>query len=69
MKIDCSFVLGVATDPVIRAMVASINQGGHAMEIETIAEYVENAEILRHVQESGIDHAQGFAVGRPYPLN
>ena len=69
LKIDGSFVRDVATDPIIRAMVASINQVGHVMGIKTVAEFVETESILEHVQEIGIDYAQGYAVGRPQRLS
>jgi EAL domain-containing protein (putative c-di-GMP-specific phosphodiesterase class I) len=35
---------------------------------ETIAEFVENAEILTLIRALGVDHAQGYAVPRPQPL-
>ncbi|NQV66722.1 MAG: EAL domain-containing protein, partial [SAR86 cluster bacterium] len=34
----------------------------------TIAEYVENDEILTILREIGVDFAQGFGVGRKIPL-
>lgn len=68
LKIDGSFVREVATDPIIRAMVTSINEVGHVMGIETIAEYVENASILQQVRDIGIDYAQGYAFGMPQRL-
>ena len=38
------------------------------MNLTTIAEFVENQEILKRVQELGIDYVQGYAIGRPCPL-
>lgn len=68
LKIDGSFVTGIATDPVDRAMVASINEIGHVMGLRTIAEFVENEQILRELQVIGVDYGQGFGLGRPVPL-
>ncbi|MES9815709.1 MAG: EAL domain-containing protein [Candidatus Thiodiazotropha sp.] len=47
IKIDGLFVRGVATDPSDRAIVHSINDIAHSLGKETIAEYVEDAAILR----------------------
>ncbi len=68
LKIDGSFVKGVATDPVDRAMVASINEIGHLMGLRTIAEFVEDEDILQVLREIGVDYAQGYGLGRPMPL-
>jgi len=38
------------------------------MGLETIAEYVEDAEILAKVQDIGIDYAQGYGISYPEPL-
>jgi EAL domain-containing protein (putative c-di-GMP-specific phosphodiesterase class I) len=35
---------------------------------ETIAEFVETAEILRILRTLGVDHAQGYEIARPQPL-
>jgi len=68
LKIDGSFVRTVATDAVDRAMVASINEIGHLMGLQTIAEFVENEAILAELRDIGVDFAQGFELGRPIPL-
>ncbi len=33
-----------------------------------IAEFVENDDILKKLQEIGVDYAQGYGVGKPRPL-
>jgi diguanylate cyclase (GGDEF)-like protein/PAS domain S-box-containing protein len=63
LKIDGLFIRGIAGDPVNRAMVKAINEVGHVMGIQTVAEYVEDAQTLDIVRELGIDYAQGSAVG------
>ena len=68
LKIDGNFVRDIATDPIDYAMVAAINQLGHVMGIQTIAEYVENKAILEKLKEVGVDYVQGFAVGYPVPI-
>ncbi len=68
LKIDGGFVRNILSDPVDRAMVESINQIGHLMGLQTIAEYVENDLILEQLIEIGVDYAQGYGVVRPSPL-
>ncbi len=68
LKIDGSFVRGMLEDPIDRAVVESINQIGHDLEMETIAEFVENEEILTALAEVGVDYAQGTAIGDPRPV-
>ena len=68
LKIDGSFVKDMATDEIDRAMVQSINQIGHVMNLQTIAEFVESEEILLCLKEIGVDYAQGYAIAKPLPL-
>jgi diguanylate cyclase (GGDEF)-like protein len=65
LKIDGSFVRGMLEDPIDRAVVESINQIGHDLNMRTIAEYVESEEILGALVELGVDYAQGSAIGEP----
>lgn len=69
LKIDGMFVKGMLGDAVDYAMVKSINEIGHVMGIRTIAEFVENAEIMAAVEGLGVNFAQGYAVSRPQPLD
>lgn len=64
LKIDGMFIQKIAQDAVNQVMVKAINEVGHAMGIETIAEWVEVEDTLRVVRELGIDCAQGHAIGR-----
>jgi len=68
IKIDGQFVKDIASDPIDRAMVKSINEIGQVMGKKTIAEFVENERILAMIRGIGIDYAQGYGVGRPKPL-
>jgi EAL domain-containing protein (putative c-di-GMP-specific phosphodiesterase class I) len=69
LKIDGSFVRQMETDAVDCAMVSAIRQLGSLVGIKTIAEFVENDEILRKLAEIGVDYAQGYGISRPVPLN
>jgi EAL domain-containing protein (putative c-di-GMP-specific phosphodiesterase class I) len=68
LKIDGAFISDMLGDPVDQAMVKAINDVGHTMGIETIAEYVESAEIAELLREIGVDYAQGYWVARPERL-
>ena len=67
LKIDGSFVKNIPQDPVSRDMVIAINDIGHSLGCQTIAEYVENEEIVKLLIKYGVDHAQGYFIGRPAP--
>jgi diguanylate cyclase (GGDEF)-like protein len=51
-----------------QAMVTAIVQLAQAMKLKTTAECVESEAILAAVGQLGVDHGQGFAIGRPRPL-
>jgi EAL domain-containing protein (putative c-di-GMP-specific phosphodiesterase class I) len=68
VKIDGSFVTGMLSDPVDRAMVEMINHIGKVTGKKTIAECAEHADVVKALREMGVDYAQGFALGAPEPL-
>jgi diguanylate cyclase (GGDEF)-like protein len=68
LKIDGTFVKGIAHDPVNLAIVKATNEIGHALGIKTIAECVEDGETLEALRRLGVDYGQGFGIARPRPL-
>ncbi len=73
LKIDGGLVRDLAgPDPIAngrsQAMVTAIVQLAQAMKLKTTAECVENQDILATVSAVGVDYGQGFAIGRPRPL-
>jgi len=68
VKIDGFFVKDVVTDPVDLAMVKAINDMAHAMGKLTIAEFVEDKEILQKLVDLGVDYVQGYGIAQPAPL-
>jgi EAL domain-containing protein (putative c-di-GMP-specific phosphodiesterase class I) len=68
VKIDGSFIRDILTDRNSQATVKAIVELAKGLGIETVAEYVETAEIAEHVRLLGVDYAQGYAYGRPEPL-
>ncbi len=69
IKIDGQFVRGVATDPSDRAIVQSMNDIAHSLGKKTVAEYVENAEILQFLHDIGVDYVQGHFISPPMDIN
>jgi EAL domain-containing protein (putative c-di-GMP-specific phosphodiesterase class I) len=67
LKIDGAFVKNLPQDTVSQEMVIAINDIGHSLGCQTIAEYVENADILKLLKKYGVDYAQGYFIGRPSP--
>ena len=68
LKIDGSFIKEIATDPFAEAVVNSITQVSKVQKLQTIAEFVENQEILQRLKLIGVDFAQGYGVGKPVSL-
>ena len=68
VKIDGSFVKEIDTNPIDLAVVRSIHNIAQTMGKKTVAEFVENEAILKQLGEIGVDFAQGWAIGKPSPL-
>jgi diguanylate cyclase (GGDEF)-like protein len=69
LKIDGSFIRDIANNRISESMVAAITQVAKVMELETVAEYVENEKIRKLVAELGVNYAQGHAIGKPVNLD
>jgi len=65
VKIEGDFIANMANDPRDLAFVVSITDLAKKLKLKTVAEFVENEDVLNMVREVGIDYAQGFHVGRP----
>ena len=65
IKIDGLFVKAIANNTIDRAMVESINNIGHVMGLQTVAEFAENDAIINMLKEIGVDYAQGYGVAMP----
>ena len=65
IKIDGIFVQGLLNDTVDRAIINSVVQIGHSVGKKTVAEFVENAEILIELKKLGVDAVQGIYIDKP----
>ena len=69
VKIDRSFVLGMAEDPDDEAIVRSIIELAAALGLRVVAEGVEEMSQYRAVASLGADITQGFLIARPMPAS
>ena len=65
IKIDGTFVEDLLNNPVDQKMIKLIAEVGAEAGMETVAEYVQDAESLSLLGELGVDLAQGYFVGHP----
>lgn len=67
LKIDGAFVKNMHQDAINRAIVANIHQLSRVFNVQTVAEYVENKEIINELRMIGVDFAQGYGIHKPEP--
>jgi predicted signal transduction protein with EAL and GGDEF domain len=67
LKIDRAFVAGMATDRADMHIVRSTIDLAHNLELEVVAEGVEDEVTWSHLRELGCDTIQGFYLSRPAP--
>lgn len=68
LKIDQSFVRGIATNPSDRAIVSTIITLAHSLNIRVVAEGVETDEQHQFLLDSGCTSYQGYLFSKPLPL-
>ncbi len=68
LKIDANLIKNIANDNVSYEVVKMIAQFCKKMKIKTVAEYIENEEILRIIKELDIDYGQGYLFSKPKPI-
>ena len=69
LKIDRSFLAGIASDDAAAALTASIVAMGVALGLRVVAEGVEDEQQRRLLQAWGCHEAQGFLFGRAVPAD
>jgi diguanylate cyclase (GGDEF)-like protein len=68
VKIDRSFIAGLADDDRMRALVQSVNAMAKAFDATVVAEGIEDLETLEEIRAMGCQYGQGFFLGRPEPF-
>jgi diguanylate cyclase (GGDEF)-like protein len=65
LKIDGSFIRDLAANRVSQSVVAAIAEVARVMDLETVAEYVQDEATLAMLGSLGITWAQGYLLGEP----
>jgi len=65
LKIDASIVKNILTNDKMMQTIKTIVQFAKALNIQTVAEFVDNQEVLDEIEKIGIDYAQGYFIGKP----
>jgi len=69
LKIDRSFVTGIASSRQNQALISALIGIGHALQIDIVVEGVENAEEVEVLRMLGCRIVQGYHYGRPMPVD
>ncbi|MDT0595305.1 putative bifunctional diguanylate cyclase/phosphodiesterase [Glaciecola petra] len=69
LKIDMSFVRHMKTTPQLEHIVNAIIKMSHAMDLENVAEGVEDAETAAALKEKGCAYGQGYYWSKPLPAD
>ncbi len=69
LKITGDFIRNLPRDLVDQHLVKAMVEVARGRGIQTVAECVENEEIVQLLRELGVDYAQGYHVGRPLPVS
>jgi diguanylate cyclase (GGDEF)-like protein len=69
LKIDRSFIGGIAASKEAAALIRTLVQLGKTLQIETLAEGIEDQIQLETLQREHCDHGQGFLFSRPLDVS
>lgn len=69
VKIDGSFIRGLATNPHDASITQAIIEMSHQLNMKVIAECVETIEQVDFLRANGCDEAQGFYFAQPMPVD
>jgi EAL domain len=69
LKIDGDFITSLSRNRTDQAVVKAIVELSSSLGKKTIAEFVGDDRTLELLRAEGVDFAQGFHVGRPFPVS
>jgi EAL domain-containing protein (putative c-di-GMP-specific phosphodiesterase class I) len=67
LKIDRSFVTNLRDDEQDRAIVLAMLQIARSLRLATVAEGIEDAEVVERLRAMGCEEVQGYLYARPQP--
>jgi EAL domain-containing protein (putative c-di-GMP-specific phosphodiesterase class I) len=67
VKLDGMFIRQLPHSGEDQIFVKALNDMAHGIEKQTVAEFVENEQILDMLQYYQVDYAQGYHIGKPLP--
>ncbi|WP_163329027.1 EAL domain-containing protein [Desulfurobacterium thermolithotrophum] len=65
LKIDGSYVKKIVDSGKAEKIVKTVNGMAHSLNIETVAEFAENKEIVDKLKKLGVDYGQGYFFEKP----
>jgi len=68
LKIDGMFVKEMLSTPEDYVFVRSMTEVGHCLGMKVIAEFVETKKMFHLLREAKVDYVQGWAIGKPKPI-
>ena len=68
LKIDRTFVTGIAEGESDKAILRAMADLGHSLGLEVLAEGVETEDQWKVLAALGCDHGQGYLFSRPLPF-
>jgi EAL domain-containing protein (putative c-di-GMP-specific phosphodiesterase class I) len=69
LKIDGQFVRDLLVNPLHAAAVRCFIDVASIAGLKTVAEFVDDPDVLRRLRQMGIDFAQGHLIHRPEPIS
>jgi diguanylate cyclase (GGDEF)-like protein len=68
VKLDGDFVRALRQNPVDRLVIDAMVTIAQELNLQTVAEYVQDEHTCQWLAEHGVDYAQGYWIGHPTPI-
>jgi diguanylate cyclase (GGDEF)-like protein/PAS domain S-box-containing protein len=68
LKIDGQFIRDLVSDPLDDAAVRCFVDVAGLLGLKTVAEFIDNSDVLERLRVIGVDYGQGYLLHRPEPI-